>query len=111
MVRRMQPLVPGFGGTTLSAANLPLPAILIWNTPLPDFLIWTPLIAPLNPVGSLYLKPLTASPLQVFLPEGRTTCGRLNVWAVELPPKARMVSVAPETVGLPTSVFGLAFSF
>ena len=61
-------LVPGFGGTTVITPFLPMPTTLIRNTPPPDFLIDAPLMGPLSPLGSFYLNPFTASPLQKGLP-------------------------------------------
>src|SRR5262245_45891730 len=108
----MQPSVPEFGGSTVSGRTLPLPLTLIWKVPLDDFLICTVLIGPFSYLESLYLNPFTGSPLQYCLPvAGLVVWGRLNVWLLEEPPFASTVSVAPVTVGFPTMVLELAFSF
>lgn len=104
--------MPGSGGSTEIAANLPMPSALIRKTPLPDFLICTDLIGPFSPRASRYLKPAATLPLQngrpviVLVPAGSE-----NVWLPGVPPFARTVSVAPPTVGSPTIVPVLPFSF
>src|SRR5690242_17158461 len=113
MARRPQPLVPGFGGTTSSGLVLPEMVALIWKMPLGVFLIWTLLTALFSYLESLYLKPLTASPLQNGLPVmPLTPLGRVYTCNDELiGPLARTVSVAPVAVGLPTMLALLPFSF
>jgi hypothetical protein len=107
----MQPVVPGSGGTTVSAMYLPLPLSLIRKTPLPVFLICADLMGPCSPFESLYLKPLMASPLQNGLPLSAVPWGSGMVCDEGVPPSARTVSVAPLSVGSPTIVFALPSSF
>ena len=99
------------GGTTFTAAYLPVAFTLIVKVPLPLFLIWADLTGPCSPFESLYLKPLVASPLQNGLPLRPTAWGREKLCSDGLSPSARTVRVAPLTVGSPTIVFELAVSF
>jgi hypothetical protein len=99
------------GGTTSTAAYLPVPFTLIKKVPLPLFLIWAAFTGPCSPFESLYLKPLVASPLQKGLPFRPVPWGSRKVCADGLSPSARTVSVAPSTTGFPTIVLALAVSF
>src|SRR4051794_39960102 len=111
-MRAAQLLTPGFGGSTRMRPSLPDSTALIEKLPLGVFLIWALLTGPFSPLASLYLNPLTALPLQNVLPVMLLTpCGRGNTCADGVPPLAEMLSEAPETVGSPTMVFVLAFSF
>jgi hypothetical protein len=90
---------------------LPVPIALIRKTPLPLFLICALLMGPFSPLGSLYLNPFAALPLQKGSPVvGLMPCGNGNVWLPGVPPFALTVSVAPPTVGSPTIVLPLPFS-
>src|SRR6185369_5169235 len=112
MPRSTQPPVPGFGGVTRIGPSLPTMTVLMLNTPLGAFLICATLTGPFSPFGSLYLKPLMASPLQKALPVmPLVPCGRAKGCAVGVPPLAVMTRLPPLTVGLPTMVFGLPDSF
>ena len=111
MVRNAQPAEPGFGGTTSTGPPLPLIETLIWKVP-PLSLIWAVFTAPFSPFPSLYLNPFTASPLQNgFWVMALVPAGSVNVWLVGVAPLAVIVTLAPLTVGSPTSVLSLAASF
>src|SRR5262245_66507498 len=100
-----------FGGTTSTVPPLPLIATSIWNF-LPLAAICALFTAPLSPLGSLYLKPFTASPLQNgFCVVGLMPAGSVNVWVLGLAPSRVIVTVAPLTVGSPTSVLSVAGTF
>jgi myotubularin-related protein 9 len=106
------PSVPGSGGSTEMAANLPVPMTLMRKTPLADLLICADLMGPFSPRASRYLKPLTASPLQNARPViALEPCGRENVWLEGVPPLAVTVRAAPVSVGSPTIRLPLPFSF
>jgi hypothetical protein len=106
----MQPLLPRLGGTTFTGEILAVPLTLIVKVPLPLFLIWADFTGPWSYFESLYLKPFMGSPLQNGLVVELVPCGSAKVWAEGLSPAARIVSVAPATVGSPTIVAELAFS-
>src|SRR5262245_53188761 len=110
IVRNAQPAEPESGGTTSTGPPLPLIATLIWNFP-PLAVICALFTAPLSPLGSLYLKPFTASPLQNGFCVVGLTAGRVNVWVLGFAPSRVIVTVAPLTVGSPTSVLSVAVSF
>src|SRR5690242_16608936 len=102
MVRMKPPSSPGFGGTTATGPDDPLMLIFTVNVPLLVFLIDALFTAP--PVARFeYLKPV--EPLN-FQP----AAGSGNVWSESVPPFAITRSDAPELVGVPTIVFGLAAS-
>src|SRR5262245_13299908 len=91
--------VPGFGGSTSTVRNLPLTTTLIEKVPLDVVLIWADLTAPFSPFESLYLKPLTASPLQNGFPVmPLVPCGSGNVCVEGVPPPAEMVTEPPATL-------------
>src|SRR5262245_48672996 len=111
-MRAAQAFVPGFGGRTRIVPSLPERTALIEKLPLEVFLIWALFVGPFSPLESLYLKPLTASPLQNGLPVmPLTPCGSRSTCVDGDPPPAERLSDAPKLTGLPTIVFGLSFSF
>jgi hypothetical protein len=99
------------GGTIDSGEYFAVPLTLIRKTPWLVFLICTDFTGPCSPFESLYLKPFVGSPDQNGLPVKPIACGSEKVCVVGLLPSARTVSVAPSTVGSPTSGFGLVSSF
>ena len=103
----MHPLVPRLGGRIAIGWYLALALTLIRKTALPVFLICTPLTGPCSPLESLYLKPDVVLPDQNGCPLRFMPWGSGKVCDVGLLPSARTVSVAPSTVGSPTSGFGL----
>ena len=108
----MHPVVPRLGGVRFTVWYLPVPFTLIVKVPLPLFLICAVFTGPCSPFESLYLKPLTESPLQYGLPvSGEVACVSAKTCCEGLSPATRIVSVAPLVTGSPTSVFALVFSF
>jgi hypothetical protein len=108
----MHPLVPRFGGTRSTGTTLAEPFTLIVKVPLPLFLICAVFTGPCSPLESLYLKPLTGSPVQYGLPVTiDVPWASPKVCSDGLSPAARIVSVAPSATGFPTIVFALVFSF
>src|SRR5262245_43101660 len=111
----MQPLVPGFGGTTTTVPFFPLIFALMLKFPLGERLMLTPVTALWVPFGSLYLKPFDASPDQNGWPVEAVPCFRSKRWLVGVPPLAMISRNAPPAlppkVGFPLlRVFGLPFS-
>src|SRR5262245_1693745 len=99
----MQPDVPGFGGTTSIGANRAPAFALIVKVPLLERWTCAVLIGPFAPIESRYLNPVPTA----CHPEA----GRENDWVVGEPPCVEIVSVAPATVGSPTTASLLSDSF
>ena len=84
----------------------------IVKTPLEVFLMLTCFTGLFWPAVSLYLKPVVPLAVHSGLPLSvLAACGSEKTCWVGLVPSARTVRVAPPVVGLPTMLFGLAFSF
>src|SRR5439155_18825754 len=94
------------GGTMDKGACRALALTRIRKSPLLDFLISTELTGPCRPFRSLYRKPSVELPAQSGFPFTSVPWGSGKVCSVGLSPSARIVRVAPATVGSPTTEFG-----
>ena len=91
------------GGTIDKGAYRAVALTLIRKRPLLVFPIRTELTGPRSPFGSLYWKPYVGLPAQNGLPFRSGPGGSGKVCSVGFSPSTRIVSVAPATVGSPTT--------
>src|SRR5262245_5837443 len=111
----MQASVPGLGGTTSTTPLRPRTIALGENDPPRARRMITVSTGPWSPPGSPYLKPSTGTLDQNGFPSLRVPWGSTNLCVLGLAPLAKISRTAPPTspgtVGLPTIVLVLPFSF